>query len=79
MVATCDICDKPAYNTITIFGVRKLKQSGKTKACVVIDEPYFALTDNSQLPGDIGCPHMEYVCVDNSSKQKEIDRKYGGA
>jgi len=28
MVATCDICDKPAYNTITLFGVRKLKQPG---------------------------------------------------
>jgi len=28
MVATCDFCDNPAYNTITMFGVKRLRQPG---------------------------------------------------
>ena len=25
---TCDFCDRPPYNTITMFGVRRLRQPG---------------------------------------------------
>lgn len=28
MKNTCDFCDKPPYNSITMFGVRGLKQPG---------------------------------------------------
>jgi len=39
----------------------KLKQLGEREACITINESHVVLNDNSQLPGNIGCSHMEYV------------------